>query len=260
MLTTAAILTIGTEITDGQITDRNSQWMSEQLVAVGVDVRLHVSMPDDKEQIVKFLNNNTSSFDLIFIGGGLGPTSDDLTRFAVAEHLQRSLTLDIPSWEYIQARLAKRNVTVRETHKTQAMIIEGSRALSNGAGSAPGMHVPVNNKNYFLVPGPPKELQAIWSDHVAPFLKTLKIENPRKLKIWLCTGIAESEIAHITDTFFKDQDFVQKIGYRLIRRQPEDLGWFVEVKVWYTETQVTESQLNIFEKSIAPYLARGSAV
>ncbi len=257
---TAAILTIGTEITDGQITDRNSQWMSERLVELGFDVRLHVSMPDDKQQIVEFLRANIGAFDLVIFGGGLGPTSDDLTRFAVAEYLGLPLELHEPSWAHILDRLNKRNITVRDTHKSQALIPAGGRALSNSAGSAPGIHIPMYSKNYFLVPGPPRELQAIWEEHVNPFLKLLAVDNPRKLRTWKCTGIAESEIAHITDTFFKDKPFVLKIGYRLIRKQPEDQGWFVEVKIWYTDTAQSTAAFVEFEKIIGNYLASSGAI
>lgn len=257
---TAAILTIGTEITDGQIVDRNSQWISDQLTQLGIEVRLHASMPDDQNQIVQFLKTNIADFDVVVLGGGLGPTSDDLTRYAVAEFLNRPLVLHDDSWSYIQDRLNKRNVTVREAHKTQAMIPQGSSALSNSAGSAPGIHVNTGTQNYFLVPGPPKELQAIWHDHVLPFLNTLNIKNTRRLKIWTCNNIAESEIAHITEEFFKGRSFVNKIGYRLIRKQPENTGWFVEVKVWHEETPESISALAQFESLIKEYLASGSAV
>lgn len=249
----AAIFTIGTEITDGQITDRNSQWMSERLTDFGVDVLLHASMPDDQNQIVHFLKTVATPFDILIFSGGLGPTSDDLTRFAVSEYLGIGLELHEPSWATIQERLSKRSVTIREEHQRQAMVLRGSRPLSNSAGSAPGIHLETSIKNYFLLPGPPVELQAIWNDHVEPFFKTMNIQNNRKLKKWMCEGIPESDLAHITDTYFKDKAFVIKTGFRIHRPQ-------VEAKVWYTETPDSNQAFLEFEKLIEKFLVRDSAV
>lgn len=249
----AAIFTIGTEITDGQITDRNSQWMSERLTDFGIDVLLHVSMPDDKKQIVDFLNTVATSFDVLVFSGGLGPTSDDLTRFAVAEHVQLPLELDEPSWNWIFERLSSRGITIREEHKTQAMIFKNARALSNSAGSAPGIHLEHNGKTFFLLPGPPIELQAIWNDHVSPFFKSKNIQNNQKLKKWMCAGIVESELAHITDTFFANKSFVIKTGFRL--QKPH-----VEAKVWYRETPEVDAEFKNFENLIGKYLVRDSAI
>lgn len=245
----AAVFTIGTEITDGQITDRNSQWISEHLTRYGVDVLLHASMPDDQEQIVAFLKNNTESFDFIILSGGLGPTSDDLTRFAVAEHVHLPLQLDDDSWESIQNKLKNKTVALRDGHKMQAMIPEGALALVNNVGIAPGIYLEFQNKHFFLLPGPPQELQAIWNDNVEPFFKKLNIQNNRKLKLWQCTGIPESEIAHLTETFFAPYAFVLKTGYRI--HKPN-----VEVKIWYTESPDAEDVFFKFEKLIDKFIIK----
>jgi nicotinamide-nucleotide amidase len=249
----AAIFTIGTEITDGQITDRNSQWMSEQLTDFGVDVLLHVSIPDDKKQIVDFLNATAESFDLLVFSGGLGPTSDDLTRFAIADYLKLPLVMHEPSWNYIFQRLSSRGITIREEHKAQAMIFKNAIALSNSAGSAPGIQLEQSGKIFFLLPGPPVELQAIWNNHIAPFFKSKNIQNNQKLKKWMCTGIVESELAHITDTYFANKSYVIKTGFRI--HKPN-----VEAKVWYCEAPEVDLEFKNFEKLIAQYLISGSTV
>lgn len=247
----AAIFTIGTEITDGQITDRNSQWMSERLTDFGLNVLLHASLPDDKDQIVQFLKTVADPFDVVIFGGGLGPTSDDLTRFAVAEYVSLPLVIDEPSWSRIFDRLSTRKITIREEHKTQAMIFKGSKALSNSAGSAPGIHLEYRNKHFFLLPGPPQELQAIWDDHIAPFFKSKNIQNNQKLKKWMCEGIVESELAHITDTFFKNKPYLIKTGFRLHKPM-------VEAKVWYKETPDVPGDFRDFELLIQQFIIKES--
>ncbi len=247
----AAIFTIGTEITDGQITDRNAQWISEQLTDFGVDVLLHASLPDDKDQIVRFLKAVAEPFDVVIFSGGLGPTSDDLTRFAVAEYVSLPLFIDESSWNRIFERLSTRNITIRDEHKTQAMIFKGSRALSNNAGSAPGIHLEYRNKDFFLLPGPPQELQSIWNDHIAPFFKSKNIQNQQKLKKWMCEGIVESELAHITDSFFKNKSYVIKTGFRLHRPM-------VEAKVWYKDSIDVAGDFKEFELLIQQFIVKDS--
>lgn len=249
----AAILTIGTEITDGQIIDSNSKWMSERLTDFGVDVLLHTSLPDDKKQIVNYLKLVSLSFDLIIIGGGLGPTSDDLTRFAVSEHLALPLELHQPTWDYIVDRLTSRSITLREEHRVQAMVLKNCSVLPNRVGSAPGMQLEHNQQLYFVLPGPPHELQAIWNDHIEPFFKSKNIQNDQKLKKWMCQGIVESELAHITDTFFKNKPYVIKTGFRI--QKP-----LVEAKVWYKESTEVDLEFSKYEELIKKYLVSDSSI
>ncbi|MCC6138655.1 MAG: competence/damage-inducible protein A [Bdellovibrionaceae bacterium] len=243
----AAVFSIGTEITDGQITDSNSKWISKKLTEYGVDVLLHASLPDDQKQIIDFLNTNTTAFNIILICGGLGPTSDDLTRYAVSEHLGLTLQLDSASWDLIQNKLKNKSVILREGHKMQAMIPTKSLALINNLGIAPGIHITHNSKNYFLLPGPPAELQSIWNDNIDSYFKKLNIQNNRKLKLWQCQGIAESELAHLTDTFFKSYSFVIKTGFRI--HKPN-----VEIKIWHTDVPETKKAFDEFELLIKKYL------
>jgi nicotinamide-nucleotide amidase len=252
-VTTASILTIGTEITDGQIVDKNSQWLSEQLTTMGVQVELHCSLPDDKDIIVTTLNKLNLHSNLVFFCGGLGPTSDDLTRLALAEYFNLPLELDVEAWDLIRSKLSQKNVTLREGHKLQAMLPKGSKALLNSVGIAPGICLSTFNKTVFALPGPPNELQSIWQEHIAPMIERMSIQRETVLKKWLCTGIPESELAHITEVFFKNKPGIQRIGYRFQRPN-------VEVKVWHQENLKSIPRLfDEYERLIKEYLLPSSA-
>src|SRR4051794_23818144 len=101
----ASILAIGTELTTGQITNRNAAWISEQLVNLGAEVVLHEVVADEHQHIREALERCGKVSQLVFVTGGLGPTSDDFTRNVVAEWLGQPLEFDDPSWKRIVSRL-----------------------------------------------------------------------------------------------------------------------------------------------------------
>jgi molybdopterin-biosynthesis enzyme MoeA-like protein len=105
------------------------------------------------------------------------------------------------------------------------MIPEGAEALQNDAGIAPGFFIELQGQRIWVLPGPPKEIAAIWSSHVNDRLET--VEKEMNLKIWQCAGVPESELAFMTEDFFSKYDFKKKFGYRF---QP---GRVVEVKLWF---------------------------
>jgi molybdenum cofactor synthesis domain-containing protein len=113
----AAILTIGTEITDGQIVDSNSQWISLQLDAHNIKTVLHMSVPDNRDDMIGAIEYARAKGDLVFICGGLGPTSDDFTRDVVAEVLGKPLVLDETSCSKNSAAAASLCVTATSARR-----------------------------------------------------------------------------------------------------------------------------------------------
>ncbi len=238
----ASILTIGTEITDGQIIDSNSQWISQQLYKFNIPVDLHMSVPDDQDAMKDAILYALSKSQLVFICGGLGPTSDDFTRDIISSTLGLPLELDTPSWATIQQKLNGRGVTLREGHRRQALIPQTSQALDNEVGVAPGFFLEHNHKKIWVLPGPPKEISAIWNKHIETKLQT--IDSELELHSWLCSGHPESELAHITEEFFSKYDFKKKFGYRF------DVHRTVEIKVWvqkeHPESKKAVEEFNLF--------------
>lgn len=244
----AAIVTVGTEITDGQITDRNSQWLSERLTALGLEIVAHVSVPDSADAMSAAFQWSLSRSDLLVICGGLGPTSDDFTRDVVADYFQQPLVLDSDSWNYIQKKLSSRNVTLREGHRRQAMIPKNAKALENDAGVAPGFALAIGPRTIWVLPGPPKEIEAIWKRFLEPQIQAWNIQQTSVLHTWRCQGVPESELAHMTEEFFSVYDFDKKFGYRA--HAP-----YVEIKLWVQKSDAQAvAAVAAFTEKIKPFL------
>lgn len=200
----AGIVVTGTEVLTGRIADKNGPWISEQLAGHGVEVA-HILIvgdrPGDLEAALRFMA--AEGMDLIVTSGGLGPTADDLTAEVVARFAGRELVLDEEMLEKIAEILrgfAKRfrldEAAVLEANRKQAMIPEGSIAL-DPEGTAPGLVVPAGERIVIVLPGPPRELQPMWSAAVAaePVQDVLARSTPLRAYTMRMFGVPESEIA-----------------------------------------------------------------
>ena len=115
----ASILALGTELTTGQIANKNAAWISEKLKSFGVVVSMHLTVPDDRKLILESLHYIEQHADLIFVTGGLGPTSDDFTRDIITEWAEKKMVFDAQSWEQILERFKNRGFTARDIQKQQ---------------------------------------------------------------------------------------------------------------------------------------------
>ena len=115
----ASILTIGTEITTGQITNTHAAWISERLVQMGFEVVLHESVPDDRTLILQSLERCAGISKLIFVCGGLGPTTDDITRNVIAQWANMALEFDDEAMKHIVERLSGFGVPMVSSQRQQ---------------------------------------------------------------------------------------------------------------------------------------------
>ncbi|HWO46589.1 MAG TPA: competence/damage-inducible protein A [Solirubrobacterales bacterium] len=200
----AGIVVTGTEVITGRITDSNGPWVSERLAEYGVEVA-HILVvadrPDDLEAALRFMA--AEGMDLIVTTGGLGPTADDLTAEVVARFASRELVLD----EGMEAKIAKilegfaqrfrlDQAALMEANRKQAMVPEGATPL-DPVGTAPGLVVPAGERVVVVLPGPPRELQPMWSAAVetAPVRGILERAAPLRAYTMRMFGVPESEIA-----------------------------------------------------------------
>lgn len=192
-----ALLSIGTEITTGQILNRNAQWLSVELLKLGLSVSYQMTVPDDKELIKSALHFLEPYASVILITGGLGPTADDFTRNVLAETYQRPLVWDEKNWEKVQSKLNAKGVQIRTLHRQQCEYPTGSELLANSMGIADGFKIKVSEALViYALPGPPKELAALWEDHIRDQLSDHVSEDLRWIQqIWTTTGLPESEVA-----------------------------------------------------------------
>lgn len=219
----ASILAVGTELTTGQIINSNAQTLSQNLKALGVVITSHLTVPDDKQIILDSLNflaglssGGGGEDDLIFVTGGLGPTSDDFTRDVLAEWSQIKMKFDEGTWTSIQERLTSRGYKVRDMQRQQCFFPENAEILFNTQGTANGFKFIAKNKTFYVLPGPPREIFAIWNDHIAAVLSE-KTKNLDKLitKAWDTLGVGESEVAFSVEHVLKDRPPGLEIGYRV---------------------------------------------
>jgi nicotinamide-nucleotide amidase len=194
----------GTEVLSGQVQDRNSPWLAEQLADLGVELA-HVIVcgdrPRDLEAALRFLREE--GVDLVITSGGLGPTADDLTAQMVAEFAGRELVLDERLERRIAeilARFSRRwnldQEALRLANRKQAMVPEGALAL-DPVGTAPGLVVPADGQVIVVLPGPPRELRESWEQAVQtePFATAIAKATQYRRRILRLFGIPESEIA-----------------------------------------------------------------
>lgn len=245
----AAVLAVGTEITDGQIIDRNSAWISQQLVAVGIDVFEHRSLPDERKLIADALRALAAAADFLFVTGGLGPTSDDFTREVVADVFARPLEFDAPSWQRVCERLQQRGVIANEAQRQQCYFPRGAEILLNTAGTANAFTFAMDDgPQVFVLPGPPAEIEAVWLTAIDMRLRDRVPPSDREqLFIWRCLGKGEGDVASICEEIVRGSGL--RIGYRA--HVP-----YVEVKVWVPVARLSsfQSLLDDLETALRPWL------
>jgi len=252
------ILAIGTEITTGQILNTNSQWLSTQLLELGIQTFYQMAVPDRPQEIKEalvFLENHCT---LLFVTGGLGPTADDFTRTILAEKYQRPLVWNQENWERVQSKLNSRGVQIRTIHRQQCEFLEGSTILPNSAGTADGFVFKVSISRLdqqgeseieiYVLPGPPKEILSIWEGGVRERLSTV-VPKPQKWiqKKWTTKGLPESEVASRVNEVLGEES--QKVLYRA--HTP-----FVDVKLLYQqkESEVNEAHGQKIIQALGPWL------
>jgi nicotinamide-nucleotide amidase len=168
---TAEIIAIGSELLAPDRTDTNSLWLTEQLNRLGIEVKLKTIVGDDDARLEEAIKDATRRSKVVITTGGLGPTEDDITRKITARALGRRLLLDENVLLEIKQRFQSFGVTMPERNSRQAMVIEDAEVLPNPNGTAPGMFLEHNGTAIVLLPGPPREMQPMFSNHVVSKLE-----------------------------------------------------------------------------------------
>jgi nicotinamide-nucleotide amidase len=190
---TAAIFSIGTEITRGEIINTNASWLSGELTALGFEVLESVSVDDDPGRIIAALRRLAETHAVVVATGGLGPTTDDLTASSVAQALGVPLVRDAASLEAIRRRFEAAKRVMSATNEKQADFPEGAEVLPNPVGTAPGFGVTIGKCRAFFLPGVPREMKRIFADHIVP--KISKLAPQLTFQIRLKTfGMPESQV------------------------------------------------------------------
>ena len=189
----AEILSCGTELLLGHITDTNATYLAQNLSVLGIDL-YHVSqVGDNLERIVESLRQGWERSQLIIMTGGLGPTEDDLSREAISTLLGETMT-PVPELEAdLRARFARQGVTMPERNLKQATLIPSAQTLPNPEGSAPGWFVEKDGRIIVAMPGVPREMYVMWEQQVIPRLQKY-IQGIIFTRILRVYGLGESSV------------------------------------------------------------------
>ena len=164
---TAEIIAVGSELLTPTRLDTNSLAITAQLNELGIEVHAKSVVGDRRDDLAALVRGALARVDLLVLCGGLGPTDDDLTRDVVADVLGRRLREDVAITNGIRARFARRQLTMPEINRRQAMVPEGGDVLANGHGTAPGLWIAHGEQVVVLLPGPPRELGPMLEGEVA---------------------------------------------------------------------------------------------
>jgi len=162
-----SLLFIGTELTNGTVQDTHTRYITPRLGEIGMDVRSVQLLPDDRS-ITGDLKREADLSDIVIVAGGLGPTSDDLTREIIAEAAGSRLLFDQRLWESITERF---EYLSGAANRNQAFVPEGFEAIPNRRGTAPGLTGSIGDTLVFVLPGPPREMQGMFDEEVFPLLR-----------------------------------------------------------------------------------------
>jgi len=196
---TAEIITIGDEILIGQVIDTNSAFIAQQLNLSGIAVKQISSVSDNKEHILKALDEAAQRAQLILITGGLGPTKDDITKHTLSQYFNSGWRLDEEVLKHVEFLFNSRGLQVTPINRKQAEVPDNCTVIVNANGTAPGMWFEKDLKVFVSMPGVPYEMKAMMLNEVIPRLK-IKFKLPVIVhKTILTQGIGESFLADLIE-------------------------------------------------------------
>jgi len=190
----AEIIAVGSELLTPYRQDTNSLFLTDKLNSLGIEVRFKTIVGDDAQRLGQAFRTALGRSGLIILTGGLGPTEDDVNRQVVAEVLNRPLR-EVPEIrQRIEARFARLGRTMAENNLRQTLVPEGAEWLENKQGTAPGLWIEQDGSIIILLPGPPRELEAMFESICLPRLARLVPTQCLRSRVYKAVGLAESEV------------------------------------------------------------------
>jgi nicotinamide-nucleotide amidase len=201
---TCAVLSIGTELTRGELVNSNAAWLSAGLTDLGFEVVEHDVVDDDRARIVQALERLASFAEVIVCTGGLGPTTDDLTTAAVAAALRVGVVRDEGSLDHIRRRFERLGRPMSESNAKQADFPEGATVLANPLGTAPGFEVKLHGARAYFMPGVPHEMKRMFDEEVVPRIRDIAPNDSHQIRLrtfGLPESVVGEKLAGVEDAF-----------------------------------------------------------
>jgi nicotinamide-nucleotide amidase len=210
---TVALLSIGTELTRGEIGNTNASWLAAELTAAGFNVSSVETVPDALEPVVAAIRRLASAARLVIVTGGLGPTTDDLTAAAAARAAGVELVRDESALLAVRRRVESFGKAMNPGLEKQADIPAGSETLPNSNGTAPGFIVQLDDSTAFFLPGVPREMKRMFTEQVLPRVRPTAPNNTFQVRL-RTYGMGESSIGQALESIEAEHPGVI-LGYRV---------------------------------------------
>lgn len=194
MAKVAEIIAVGSELLTAQRMDTNSLIVTQHLNLLGVEVIAKHVIGDDRERLTCAIRTAVSRSNIVILIGGLGPTEDDVTRDAAAEALGRKLVLSLAQESILINRFRQMNRPMAKNNLRQAYLLEDAEAMANPHGTAPGQFVSTDHGALALLPGPPREMEAMLVNELVPRLRPVLPPQVIRVRSFRITGIGESDL------------------------------------------------------------------
>ncbi len=197
----AQVITIGDELLIGQTIDTNSAFIGSELSKAGFDIMKKISIHDRRDDILNTFREVLGKAELVMITGGLGPTSDDITKQTICEFFDTRLVLHNRTLVMIEEMMSRRGIEMNENNMRQAMVPESCKVIPNERGTAPGMLFEKNGTMFIFMPGVPFEMKYMFTEYVLPILKerfTSQIIIHRNIMTY---GAPEAHLAALLSNF-----------------------------------------------------------
>lgn len=230
---TAALLSIGTELTRGELVNTNAAWLGEELTKLGFAVVEHATVDDDVDRIVTLIQRFAKLHRVVIATGGLGPTSDDLTTAAAAQAAGVELRRDERVVEGIRQKFEAFGRVMPESNAKQGDFPEGADVLDNPVGTAPGFAMTFGAARLFFVPGVPREMKHIFQESIVPAVAPLAERKTHQMHV-RTFGMTESGVAQALRGLEEGHEGLT-LGYRA--HFPE-----IEVKVHVRADSAAEAE------------------
>jgi nicotinamide-nucleotide amidase len=205
----AEIIAIGSELLTPEKTDTNSLWLTGKLNEIGVEVKLKTIVGDDELRLEEAIRDAIKRSDIVITTGGLGPTEDDITRTVSARAVGRDLVYHDEIEAHLRERFKNWGKEMPEINKRQAYVIDGAEILPNPNGSAVGMMAEIDGKYLVILPGPPRENQPMYENHVFSKLREKAGEIYVRRRVLRVSGFGESALDEAVSPIYKSYKTVE---------------------------------------------------
>lgn len=232
----AVVLSIGSELLDGHLTDTNATFLAQELTGLGVELVGVCQVGDRLEHILRALRRAWEDAELIITTGGIGPTADDLTREAIAALLGEPVTVDPELLEQIRAFFAARGLVMPEQNSKQAWLIPSAEPLPNPIGTAPGWFVHKDGHFIVTMPGVPREMERMWREQAVPRLTPYLGGGVIRSVTLKTIGLGESAVEQVI------ADLVAA-GYPVVATYAKDDGVHVRITAQAADAAQAEAAI-----------------